>query len=283
MRVDQPPAAEVPAGDASACPRAFGPALVDPLIVMSIWAATGFSGLLRWELGLFLAFLVVAWRAPAGGLWRRVGFAWLHLALVVLGLSAVLGLAKCYADAPDIIWFSLQTVWRHGLVKTGAVLLAASAVGACAGGLVAWMLRKRWPAPARADDLPYPTPAAWDRLIMLGMFVLASALCVLVGWQHEDALVALLLSAGFLTIAWRAPEGALWRRVWSAWAATTLGTVLVFLAACMLVHLDPQCHRSSGYYVWVLAPVLIAFNFATVAGLGGSLAWLIRRWRPARA
>lgn len=275
--MDQPPVAERPAGA-----RPFGAAIVDLLIVMGVGGGTVLTGLLRWELGLTLAFLAVAWRAPAGGLWRRVGFAWLHLALVILGAFAVEGTAQTYAAAPDIIWFSLQTVWHRG-VEAAAFFVAALAVGACAGGLVAWALRRRWPAASRADELPGLAPASWDRFIMLGMFVLAAALCRLVGWKHQEEVLALLLTAGFLVVACRAPKGALWRRVWSSWAATTLGVVLVYLAACLLVHLHPLCTFSSGAEVWVMSPVLFALIFAILAALGGGLAWLIRRWRPAKA
>jgi len=280
--MDQSASADSPASPVRVRPRLFGAAIVDLLIVMAVGGGTVLTGLLRWELGLALAFLAVAWRAPAGGLWRRVGFAWLHLALVILGAFAVEGTASTYAAAPDIIWFSLQTVWHRG-VEAAAFFVAALAVGACAGGLVAWALRRRWPAASRADELPGLTPASWDRFIMLGTFVLASALCLLVGWKHEDEILGLLLSVGFLVVALRAPKRALWRRVWSAWSATTLGVVLIYLAACLLVHLDSRCaFWWSGLDVWLLSPVIFALSFAVVAVQGGGLAWLIRRWRPAK-
>lgn len=284
--MDRPASAESPASPALVRTRLFGAAIVDLLIVMAVGGGTlGLLalGLLAWELGLTLAFLAVAWRAPAGGLWRRVGFAWLHMTLVVLGAFAVKGLAEMYADAPDIIWFSLRTAWHSG-VEAAAFFVVALAVGACAGGLVAWMLRRRWSAASRTDELPGLTPASWDRFIMLGTFVLASALCLLVGWKHEDEILGLLLSVGFLVVALRAPKGALWRRVWSAWAATALGVVLIYLAACLLVHLDPRCDFWwSGADVWLLSPAIFAIRFAVVAVQGGGLAWLIRRWRPAKA
>ena len=284
--MDQLPRDERPPAASSAGVRLFGEAIVDLLIVLAIgWGTLGLLalGLPGWELGLAVAFLAVAWRAPAGCLWRRVGFAWLHMTLVVLGAFAVKGLAQMYAAAPDIIWFSLRTVWHSG-VEDAALFVSALAVGACSGGLAAWMLRRRWSAESRADEPPGLAPASWDRFIMLGMFVLASALCLLVGWKHEDEILGLLLSVGFLVVALRAPKDALWRRVWSAWAATTLGVVLIYLAACLLVHLDPRCtFWWSGPDLWLLSPVVFALNFAIPALLGGGLAWLIRRWRPAKA
>ncbi len=238
--------------------------------------------------GLLAGYVLIGLRAPGARPWRRLFLAW--LALVPL-LALAYALYDFPGDEPP------EPSVRLGLGVLLCVVLPVI-VAAFGGGLV-WFIR-RWQGPDAApasDDSGEGqgtgiSPLVADILLLVAL----SAAGLFLGSIFDKAFLmsgtgdlslgyigaSLGASLVFLRAGLQERPETLVRRVLGAWVAFSvviIGTVLSI--GLMLNHLSGSSSPPLSELL-----LFVAGSFAGVAIpalIGGGLAWLIRRWRPAKA
>lgn len=130
------------------------------------------------------------------------------------------------------------------------------------------------------------SPAFIDLLRLLGLLVLGMLSTGWIGDDHVWVGGYAGLFAGYVLAGLRAPAGELGRRVFFAWLAFSLFCVGLFFAVAGFSMHGLDWHLPEFWAdvrMWLRDAYFLPLVLSPPAPLGAVGAWLIRRWRPARA
>lgn len=282
--MDQPPTAQQPP-----MRRRWVEPAVDVALLIALTALGLVFSYRGGLVGLLAGYVLIGLRAPGARPWRRLFRAWLALVPV---------LALAYAALHD---FPGDEPPEPGVRRGLGVLLCVVLPGIVAafGGGLAWFIR-RWQgrdaAPSSDDSGEGQgtgiSPLVADILLLVAL----SAAGLFLGSIFDSAFLmsgpgdlslghigaSLGASLVFLRAGLQERPETLVRRVLGAWVAFSVVIIgTVFSVGLMHDHLSGSPSPPLPYVL-----LFVAGSFAGVAIpalVGGGLAWLIRRWRPAKA